>query len=148
MNGKDVMAHEASTPAFTFSFVDALALLVITNLTLVISYLATLYYNQAYSVHSKRTEMVSQKVYDLCHGQKTVSSELAHDPTLAPGSVAKKLYGDDVGGHDEHKHFKVPNATKQDLQKAFESGKWGSTRPSDLFLKVGEGLLLFFFIAP
>ena len=89
--------------------------------------------------------MVSQKVYDLCHGQKTVSSELAHDPSLAPGSVAKKLYGEDVGGHDEHKHFKLLDATEQDLQKAYESGKWGTTRPSDLFLKVGRGHLLIHF---
>ena len=80
--------------------------------------------------------MVSQKVYDLCHGSTTVSSELARDPSLAPGTVVKKLYGEDVGGHDEHKHFKEPRASAEDLQKAYECGKWGSTRPSDLFLKV------------
>jgi hypothetical protein len=80
--------------------------------------------------------MVSQKVYDLCQGSVTVSSELAQDPTLSPGKVAKKLYGDDVGGHDEHKAFNLPKATIDDLERAYLCGKWGSTRPSDLFLRV------------
>ena len=80
--------------------------------------------------------MVSQKVYNLCQTNITVSSELAQDPTLAPGKVVKKLYGDDVGGHDEHKSFKEPHATEEDLEKAYQCGKWGSTRPSDLFLRV------------
>ena len=47
--------------------------------------------------------MVSQKVVGLCQGSTTASSELGRDPTLAPGKVVKKLYGEDVGGHDEHK---------------------------------------------
>ena len=82
--------------------------------------------------------MVSQKVYDLCQGGGTVSSELAQDPTLSPGKVAKKLYGDHVGGHDEHKTFKLPTATEDDLERAYRCGKWGSTRPSDLFLRVSH----------
>lgn len=80
--------------------------------------------------------MVSQKIYDLCHSDVTVSSELARDPTLAPGHVVKKLHGSDLAGHDEHKYFKEPGASAEDLQRAFECGKWGNTRPSDLFLKV------------
>lgn len=82
--------------------------------------------------------MVSQKVFNLCHGPSTVSSELAQDPTLAPGSVVRKLYGDEHGGHDEHKPFKRPDATADDLEKAYQCGKWGSTRPSDLFLRVSR----------
>ncbi len=100
------------------------------------TYITVLYLRQPYSVHGSSNIMVSHKVYDLCQGNVTVSSELARDPTLPPGSVAKKLYGDDVGGHDEHRSFKRPNATAEDLEKAYQCGKWGSTRPSDLFLRV------------
>lgn len=82
--------------------------------------------------------MVSQKVYDLCQGSVTVSSELAQDPALSPGKVAKKLYGDDAGGHDERRGFKPPMATADDLERAYRCGKWGSTRPSDLFLRVSR----------
>ena len=80
--------------------------------------------------------MVSQKVVELCQGTTTVSSELGRDPTLAPGKVLKKLYGDDVGGHDEHKKFVDPEPTAEDLKKAWQSGKWGYSHPSDFFLKV------------
>lgn len=80
--------------------------------------------------------MVSQKVFDLCQGSKTVSSEIARDPTLSPGQVIKHLYGEDIAGHDELGHFKSHAASPEDLEKAFRCGKWGNTRPSELFLKV------------
>lgn len=82
--------------------------------------------------------MVSQKVFDFCQGKTTISSELARDPTLAPGHVAKKLYGTDVADHAEAKHFKEPRATAEDLEKAYQCGKWGSTRPSEQFLRVSQ----------
>ncbi|KAI9873321.1 MAG: hypothetical protein M1830_000543 [Pleopsidium flavum] len=85
--------------------------------------------------------MVSQKVFDLCRSNVTVSSELAHDPTLQPGSIVKKLYGDDIGGHDEHKNFKRHNATAEDLERAYQCGKWGGTRPSELFLRIYHDVL-------
>lgn len=80
--------------------------------------------------------MVSPKVFDFCQGKITISSELARDPTLAPGHVVKKLYGTDVADHAELKHFKEPRASAEDLEKAYRCGKWGSTRPSELFLRV------------
>ena len=84
--------------------------------------------------------MISQKVYELCRSSVTVSSEFAHDPTLVPGHVVKKLYGEDTGGHEEHKVFKQPHPTAEALDRAYQCGKWGNTRPSDLFLRVSEGL--------
>ena len=87
--------------------------------------------------------MLSQTIYDLCHSTATVSSELARDPSLAPGAVIKKLYGGDIGGKEEHKSFKEPKASADDLRRAYECGKWGSTRPSDLFLKVDISPYLF-----
>ena len=84
--------------------------------------------------------MVSQKVIDLCQGTTTVSSELGKDPSLAPGKVIKQLYGDDVGGHDEHKTFVDPEPTPEDLKKAWMCGKWGDSHPSDFFLKVSVSI--------
>lgn len=82
--------------------------------------------------------MVSRKVFDSCQEKPTISSELARDPTLAPGHVVKKLYGTDVGDHAELKHFEEPRASAEDLEKAYQCGKWGSTRPSELFLRVRQ----------
>ena len=81
--------------------------------------------------------MLSQKVIELCHQAQTVSSELARDPTLAPGDIARKLYGEDRGDHDELlKHIHRPKASAEDLEQAYACGSWGNTRPSDLFLQV------------
>ena len=80
--------------------------------------------------------MVSQRVFDLCQSDRTVSSEVAKNPELAPGSIGKRLYGGDTGGHGKSKAYKAPDARPEDLQKASECGIWGDTRPSQLFLKV------------
>ena len=81
---------------------------------------------------------ITDKVYELCTGDKTVSSELARDPSLAPGKVHEKLYGRDPAGLAEHKHFQEPRSapTEAELQRAYECGKWGPTKPSKLFLQV------------
>ena len=123
------LRHESwSSASITLLAAFALALL---------TYRVFFYLSHPYTtLRSTRSTMLSQKVYDLCHAKDTVSSELARDPSLAPGAVIKKLYGHDAAGHDEHKQFKEPQASAEDLQKASECGKWGSTRPSDLFLKV------------
>ena len=81
--------------------------------------------------------MIPQKVYDWCKSHDTISSELARDPTQSPGAIIKRLYGD-----TERLHLVSPgqltasNPTPEDLQRAFECGNWGPTRPSDLFLTV------------
>ena len=80
--------------------------------------------------------MIPKKVYDLCHGSATISSELAHNPTLAPGEARKKIYGTQEGHVNEHKHFQISSTSQQDIQQAYECGNWGPTRPSELFLKV------------
>ncbi|MCJ1309901.1 hypothetical protein MMC25_003562 [Agyrium rufum] len=60
--------------------------------------------------------MVSHKVLNLCQGKTTVSSELARDPTLAPGKVAKQLYGEEIGGHEVHKKFELSDASAEDQE--------------------------------
>lgn len=75
--------------------------------------------------------MVSNFVYDLCHEQETVSSRLANDPDDAPGVIAKDLLG-----KRQLPQSDASNQASYNLQRAFECGNWGSSRPSDLFLKV------------
>jgi len=81
--------------------------------------------------------MIPQTVYDLCQSKETVSSLLAQDPTLTPAKAAKKLYGHGETGLSDHKHARYTPASAEDLQRAFECGNWGPTRPSDFFLQVG-----------
>ncbi|KAH9919314.1 uncharacterized protein B0H18DRAFT_1028287 [Fomitopsis serialis] len=110
--------------------------------------------------------MVSERVHNLTHSDKTLTSALAANPKESPGELGKKLY-------EEHHHgIHNPNATggifatvksmlktgstpedakeataedepsKEDLDRAAECGQFG-TRPSDLFLKVcGESPFL------
>lgn len=80
---------------------------------------------------------ISDRVYKWCTSAETVSAALAKDPTLAPGKAAEKLYGSEgisVSEKKPPKHREV--ATQEDLQRAFECGKFGATRPSELFLRM------------
>lgn len=80
--------------------------------------------------------MIPPKVYELCRNGKSVSGELAQNPSEAPSKAAKRLFGvhleEEVVGERLHK----PKEGANDLEQALECGKWGETRPSDLFLNV------------
>lgn len=77
---------------------------------------------------------LSDSVYNLCRSQNTVSSELAKNPSLHPGNVVKSLYGAD-DRICETDRSQDP-ATHDELERAYACGKWGDTRPSELFLRV------------
>jgi hypothetical protein len=84
--------------------------------------------------------MVLKKVYDLCHGAATVSSELAADPSMAPSAARHKLYGH-TGGNEAHKGDMFRDkATDEELQQARECGNWGGAEPSELFLRARNPL--------
>lgn len=86
--------------------------------------------------------MITWKLYKQCTQSKTVTSELAQDPSQCPLKVFKGLYDshDDVSCSDENvsrESLKVSQFESQDeLQKAHACGNWGSTEPSKLFLQV------------
>lgn len=75
--------------------------------------------------------MISDFVYELCHSPDTVTSVVASDTSVAPGEVAKKLFSKRELPRSNGEERKDHN-----LERAYECGKWGNTRPSDLFLKV------------
>ena len=80
--------------------------------------------------------MVSQHIWDLCHGKETVSSLLAKDPCKPPHEIASSLYTGDLAGLKEHARFKRVVPTAEDLERALQCGNWGPSKPGDLFLKV------------
>ena len=82
--------------------------------------------------------MISEKLYQLCRSEQTVSSELAEDLAQSPGTIVKRLYGENTQTPNvsESASSAKQVASPEDLQRAYECGKWGATRPSDLFLRV------------
>lgn len=75
--------------------------------------------------------MISDFVRDLCCATESVTSRLAQDPTKTPGAVCNELFGKDKLPKSD-----VSEQRNYDLERAFQCGKWGETRPSELFLKV------------
>lgn len=84
--------------------------------------------------------MIPDKIYEYCQSNKSVTSELAESPDKSPGEIARKLYGKHEAIDDTAKDAlqEVKAASSDELEKAFRCGKWGATRPSDLFLQVGQ----------
>ena len=84
--------------------------------------------------------MIPPNVYDLCRSGKsvssTVSAELARNPSETPGKASKRLFGVDLEENMLGERIKAPEEGSDDLQQALECGKWGKSRPSDLFLRV------------
>jgi hypothetical protein len=79
---------------------------------------------------------VHDRVFTACQSKETVSSLLAKDPTLAPGKAVHSLFPGD-GKPESTSPVKTPSpATQEELHRVFETGKWGKTRPSDMFLTV------------
>jgi hypothetical protein len=80
--------------------------------------------------------MIPKKVYELCQSGQSVSAELAKDPTLSPHEAAKKIFG--IGADEEINLKKLDCGEERpsDLEEARKCGNWGSSNPSDLFLRV------------
>ena len=97
---------------------------------------------QPKSANQVRTTMLSDTVYELCHDEKTVTSELLQDPSQSPTKLFQKLYHDRKS--KSHKSDSNESVDKDDheLRKVLQCGNWGSTQPSDLFLKVNNQPIL------
>lgn len=81
-------------------------------------------------------DMISDKVYRLCHHDKTVSSELAKDPSQPPAKLFHKLYHEHKLKEKLVETKKSTDDRQDDLHRAYECGNWGTAKPSTLFLKV------------
>lgn len=109
------------------------------HLSLLISLaaLVCLVLRPAESANRTCCEMLPEHVYDLCRSGRTVTSELARDPTQSPEDVFHNLYPGEKGRKSSERPEK--STTGDDaLQRAYECGRWGPTKPSNLFLKVSR----------
>lgn len=96
--------------------------------------------------HRQPENKISDRLIELCTSGESVSSLVAQDPSLAPGDAWEKLYSKrrlkattvSGKGPGDGSEGAEPQLIPQDeLEKAARCGKWGPTRPSELFLRVG-----------
>jgi hypothetical protein len=91
----------------------------------------------AYLHRIKMPHQISDRVYEWCTSEVSVSAALAKDPAVPPKEAAKKLYGQaKISVTAEKPPRERELASEKELQRAFECGKWGPTRPSELFLRI------------
>jgi hypothetical protein len=85
----------------------------------------------------------SDRVFNWCTSDSSVSAELAKNPNLSPQEASKSLFGSEGISISEKKPpvERVP-ATAEDLERAYQCGKFGPTRPSELFLRIFHDALV------
>ncbi|CAI0654728.1 unnamed protein product [Colletotrichum noveboracense] len=82
---------------------------------------------------------LSEPLASFCASSNTVSGFLAEDPTLQPGHAWKKLATHYKSNSHEPKDIRdigQGEVSDDELEVAFRCGKWGTTRPSRLFLRL------------
>lgn len=82
---------------------------------------------------------INDRLLDLCTSTQSVSSLISQDPTISPADAWEKLYGRTALASAENEKEHANGAIDGDLlelKKAEMCGRWGDTKPSELFLKV------------
>jgi len=86
---------------------------------------------------------ISDQLYSQYRSNDSVSNELKTRPTEEIAQICKHLYG---SHHTAEVESKPPHerqvATEADLQRALQCGRFGDTRPSELFLRAYHDVLL------
>lgn len=83
------------------------------------------------------SEMVPESVRRLCASDRTVTSELARDPTQHPLRIFHRLFrGQKCKKTNAPAQEESDHGAQDSLQRAYDCGRWGSAKPSTLFLKV------------
>ena len=79
---------------------------------------------------------IHDKIYSYCTAARSVSSELALDPTKSVKHISEELYGGQYPAVVQlpQTHEREP-ATKEELQRVRACGNWGNAEPSELFLQ-------------
>jgi hypothetical protein len=84
---------------------------------------------------------ISDRLYELCTSDESVSAVLARDPTVTPDEAWKRLYGKLEGKRAAKKLLDGVTHGSSDeevLAQTARCGKWGPTQPSELFLRVSH----------
>lgn len=86
---------------------------------------------------------ISDKLYNLCRSDKSISNALLHKPAAEIALLSKELYGSHSFAEIETKPPKErTRATAEDLQRALQCGRFEGTQPSELFLRAYHDILL------
>jgi hypothetical protein len=80
--------------------------------------------------------MIPDNVYQLCRNGKSVTAELAANPSKTPEKAVQELYNTNLGAVYDTGNIKLEKLSPVELHQTLECGNWGSSRPSDLFLQV------------
>ncbi|KXX76260.1 Minor cardiolipin synthase ClsB [Madurella mycetomatis] len=89
------------------------------------------------TTHRQPKTRISDRLIGLCTSDESVSSLVARDPSLAPGDAWKKLYRERALKATTVGEKGPRESTLQDeLEKAAWCGRWGPTKPSELFLRI------------
>jgi hypothetical protein len=84
---------------------------------------------------------VSDKVYRLCTSKESISSLIAENPSSSPGNAWNKLYGHESKSHANGiTKGEASSSAQSNNERAAACGKWGPTKPSDLFLTVNPAI--------
>jgi phosphatidylserine/phosphatidylglycerophosphate/cardiolipin synthase-like enzyme len=86
---------------------------------------------------------VTPTVVKNCQAEETVSSLLAQNPALSPEDAVTKLFGkkQKTGKPSSDADHVLSPVSTEDIEKAFSCGRWGPTRPGELFLRVYHDVL-------
>ncbi|KAK4134471.1 phospholipase D/nuclease [Trichocladium antarcticum] len=90
---------------------------------------------------------ITDGLVQLCTSDDSVSALVAQTPSLAPGDAWEQLYGkravtaaaedeEDSDCDCESTASDLEPVSQDELQRAARCGKWGPTKPSDLFLRI------------
>ena len=82
---------------------------------------------------------ISERLHQLCNSTESVSFLLARTPEMSPGDAWKKLYGHGASEKSDRPSSKEADTpARTGVDRVAECGKWGPTKPSELFLTVSS----------
>ncbi|KAH0829571.1 phospholipase D active site protein motif protein [Fonsecaea pedrosoi] len=85
--------------------------------------------------------MIPKGIYDLCQNRESITSQLAQDPSISPHAAAKRLFGVDIDDEVVTRKLDLGKEEPSDLEEARKCGQWGTSNPSDLFLRIYHDVL-------
>lgn len=91
----------------------------------------------------KMKQQITSAIVKLCQAEETVSSEITKHPSLSPGEVATKIYGkrEKTRNHIPNADDELTPASADELKQASVCGRWGPTKPGELFLRAYHDVL-------
>jgi hypothetical protein len=138
--------------------------IIISALTIVLS-IAYISHYQPYIERVPMASTISDKVFNWCTTTPSIIDVLGKDPSKGAGTVAKQLFGKGavtIGEKERESSSNVDHTsqtsshpsgsekakallndpTEEDLNRALQCGKFGDTRPTELFLRMWHDSLV------